>query len=117
LIRERAVAVLARTWPQVATVRDCLRNALRDGDAEVRSAALGGLLRIETDGNTTIILSRDLDGQALFLDPGKAIPPRHREAAAARLGVSAGEMERILSEASRLLGWDLRKGLDPAPEG
>ena len=112
-VRRTALEFLARTWPQELGVRDLLQTrALQDDDSKVRGTALGRLIEINSlDRVISVTLSQDVDGLEPFLDPRKPLWTGQIKRAAELLKITMKEMERRLFEASKALGWDLRKGL------
>ena len=110
-VRAAVLQAMERGWPQEAGVRDLLQTrALQEDDLNVRGAAFISLLGI-LDRSVSIVLSRDLDGVAPFLDPREPVPAKQLEKAAERANISLEEMEMRLGKVSKVLGWDPRKGL------
>jgi len=57
-----------------------------------------------------IVLTKDLDGQSPYLDLLQPIPLEHIQAAAAKAGVDADKINRVVDSLSEFLGWDITKG-------
>ena len=94
---------MASTWPDEST-RELLRAAVQDDNDQGRGAACSALSRMHSEFGR-ILPTRDLDGTSPYLDPRQPIPREHIEMAAEEAGISASDLDAMLADLSRHLGW------------
>ena len=114
LRREEAVESLAANWPDEAT-RKVLTDACQNDVSEaVRGLAACRLCGLHSKFGRRLF-SRDLDGVGPYLDPYAAVKESHIEACARSLRLSPAQTTESIADLNRFVGWDVRKGLRPAP--
>ena len=111
--RSAALQALAQTWPDKST-RELLRaRAVEDQEKHTRGSACSLLGQMHSKFGR-ILLTRDLDGSAPFLDPLLPIPRVQIERAAAKAGIASAELDAQLTSLNQHLGWDITVGARPA---
>jgi len=117
--RSAALEALAKTWPDQATRELLTQRACEETDASERGKVCF-LLGAMHSGLGRILMTRDLDGLAPYLDPIKPIPRKHFQKAAAKVGIPRDHIDDQVASLSAHMGWDIMAGVkktDLADEG
>jgi hypothetical protein len=101
--RRAALQALAEKWPD-ETTRQVLTE--RAGMDRVAASLVGGW----HSEFGRIVFTRDLDGVAPYLDPGKPLSREHIKRAAARARVPVGSLDETVRSLSAHLGRGIEKG-------
>ncbi len=101
--RRATLQALAKNWPDETTRKLLAERAGVDGAV---ASALGGL----HSEFGRIVLTRDLNGVAPYLDPAEPISREHIERAAEKANVPAEKIDETVQSLSEHLGWDITRG-------
>ncbi|MCP4701324.1 MAG: NACHT domain-containing protein [Gammaproteobacteria bacterium] len=96
-----------------------LCRCLVDNDENIRKAALGGLAKLRDDETDAKLLTHNVDGFWLWLDPRMPISKAHLEKAAAKTGLSKKEIMRRFKALAKEFGLTLEgeEAKQPQKEG
>jgi len=105
---------LADNWPDESTRQLLSQRAadpsLTDEQRNEHRVALG---RLRSEFGR-IVLTKDLDGIAPYLDPLEPIPRDHIERAAEQADIRPADIDAQVASLSALLGWDITRGAKPS---